>query len=253
MVDYINKGEKLEERPINLEDIRDRFIAYHDNLPFGILSKSSYIDLKKMKIVSSVIFDDEYKILKTESRIMVKSLRTLKMPLFLGFLRNLFIIHFDDNLLEEELLEYIELNRNKVQYVWIDEFQNLLKELREMIVQESMVEKELRKEINVLKLIKENEIDFLEWRLRMKKISMEDNDKDEYFQHMEFKKKKVKSKQNVDKMSELIREKEMNILDDDAILELENYRRDVKEELRIVKIKIEKLKVSEERIEELRL
>ena len=66
-------------------------------------------------------------------------------------------------------------------------------------------------------------------------------------------KKKVKSKQKVDKMSELIREKEMNILDDDAILELENYSRDVKEELKIVKIKIEKLKVSEERIEELRL
>ena len=32
-----------------------------------------------MKIVSSVIFDDEYKILKTESRMMAKSLRTLKI------------------------------------------------------------------------------------------------------------------------------------------------------------------------------
>ena len=33
-----------------------------------------------MKIVSIVTFNDEYKILKTESRIMVKSLGTLKMP-----------------------------------------------------------------------------------------------------------------------------------------------------------------------------
>ena len=81
MLDYINNGEKLEERPINLEDVRDKFIAYSGNY-FGILSKSSYIDFKKMKIASSVIFDDEYKILKTESRIMVKSLRILKMPLF---------------------------------------------------------------------------------------------------------------------------------------------------------------------------
>ena len=97
MVDYINNGEKLEERAINLEDIRDKFIAYSDYLPFGILSKSSYIDLKKMKIVSSGIFDDEYKILKTESRIMIKSSKTLKMPLFLGFLRNPFITHFHDN------------------------------------------------------------------------------------------------------------------------------------------------------------
>ena len=28
MVAYINNGEKLEKRPINLEDIRDKFIAY---------------------------------------------------------------------------------------------------------------------------------------------------------------------------------------------------------------------------------
>ena len=68
-----------------------------------------------MKIVSSVIFDGEYKILKTESRIMVKSLKTLKITLFIRFLRNPFIIHFNDNSLEEELSEYIELNRNKFQ------------------------------------------------------------------------------------------------------------------------------------------
>ena len=43
-----------------------------------------------MNIISSATFDDEYKILKTKSRIMVKSLRTLKMPLFLGFLKNAF-------------------------------------------------------------------------------------------------------------------------------------------------------------------
>ena len=85
MVDHINNSEKLEENPINLEDIRDKFIAYSENLPFGILSKSSYIVLYKMKTVSSVTFDDEYKILKTKSIIMVKSLKTLKMPLFLRF------------------------------------------------------------------------------------------------------------------------------------------------------------------------
>ena len=45
MVDYINKSEKLTERPINLEDIRNKFIAYSDYLPFGILAKSCYIDL----------------------------------------------------------------------------------------------------------------------------------------------------------------------------------------------------------------
>ena len=73
-----------------------------------------------MKIVSSVTFNDEYNILKTESRIILKPLRTLKMPVFLEFLTNPFIIRFNDNALEEELLEYIELNRNKAQYMWID-------------------------------------------------------------------------------------------------------------------------------------
>ena len=65
-----------------------------------------------MNVVCSVIFDDEYKILKTKSRMMVKSLRTLKMPLF--------------------LLKYIKLNRNKVRYVWTVEFKKWLKELREV-------------------------------------------------------------------------------------------------------------------------
>ena len=45
MVDRINNIEELTERPINLKNVRDKFIAYSDDLPFGILSKSSYIDL----------------------------------------------------------------------------------------------------------------------------------------------------------------------------------------------------------------
>ena len=86
-----------------------------------------------MKVASSVTFGDEYKILKTESRTMINSLRTLKMPLFLEFLRDAFKIHNNYND-EEELLEYIKLNRNKVQYVWIDEFKKSLKELREVLI-----------------------------------------------------------------------------------------------------------------------
>ena len=63
-----------------------------------------------MYIISSGIFDDEYKILKTKSRIMVKSLKALKMPLSLGFLNYI----SEEELSEEKLLEYIELNKNKV-------------------------------------------------------------------------------------------------------------------------------------------
>ena len=85
---------------------------------FYPLKYSIYIDLRKMNIISSVTFDDEYKILKTKSRMMVKSLKTLKMSLFLGFLKYI----SEEELSEEKLSKCIELNKNKVQNVWIDEF-----------------------------------------------------------------------------------------------------------------------------------
>ena len=104
-----------------------------------------------MKIVSSVIFDDVYKILKTESRMMVKSLRKLKIPLFLGFLRDAFKMHYNDVTKEEEVLKSVKINISKMHYVWIDEFRKWLKELREVIDQERIIKKELRKERDVLK------------------------------------------------------------------------------------------------------
>ena len=66
-----------------------------------------------------------------------------------------------------------------------------------------MTKKELRKEANVLKSKKEDEIDLLEWRLRMEKILMKDNDIDEYFQYTELDKRKEKSKQELDKINGL--------------------------------------------------
>ena len=44
----------------------------------------------------------------------------------------------------------------------------------------------------------------------------------------------------------------MNITDDNAILKIEDYKRDVKKELEITEIKLENLKVPEERIDELK-
>ena len=41
---------------------------------------------------------------------MAKSLRTLKMPLFLGFLRDTFKMHFSD-VLEEEVLKYTKIKK----------------------------------------------------------------------------------------------------------------------------------------------
>ena len=176
LVDHINNGENLKETPINLEDIKDKFIAYNDILPIGILSKSSYIDLRKMNTVSSVTFDDEYKTLET------KALTSLKMPWFLGFFKYV----SEEELSEETLLEYIELNKNKVQNVWIDEYKKYLKELDDgkCMTRKCMTKREIRMKIKELKSEKEDKIDLLEWKLRIEKISIKDDNVDEYFQKM---------------------------------------------------------------------
>ena len=74
---------------------------------------------------------------------MVKPLNALKMPLFLGFLKYI----SEEELLEEKLLEYIELNKTKVQNVWIDEFKKWLKELRNAIDHKYMIKRDLRMKI----------------------------------------------------------------------------------------------------------
>ena len=47
-----------------------------------------------------------------------------------------------------------------------------------------MIKRELRMKIKESKSEKENKIDLLEWNLRMEKLSMKNNDADEYFQGM---------------------------------------------------------------------
>ena len=54
-------------------------------------------------------------------------------------------MHYNDVIKKEEVLKYVKLNINKVHYVWIDQFKKWLKELREVIDQERIIIKELRK------------------------------------------------------------------------------------------------------------
>ena len=58
------------------------------------------------------------------------------------------------------------------------------KELRDTINQKYMIQRDLMMKIKELKSEKKDKIDLLEWKLRMEKISMKDNDKDEYFQRV---------------------------------------------------------------------
>ena len=50
MVNYINTGEILIKIPIYLSN-KNECMTYCNELPFGILCYSSYIDLEKMKVV----------------------------------------------------------------------------------------------------------------------------------------------------------------------------------------------------------
>ena len=58
MVNYINKGKNLIKRLIDLSS-KNKWMAYCSELPFGILSYSSYRDLEKIKIVFSVVEKNE--------------------------------------------------------------------------------------------------------------------------------------------------------------------------------------------------
>ena len=74
-----------------------------------------------MNFIYSVIFDVKYKPLET------KTLKLLKIPLFLGFLKYI----SEEEVSEEELLKYIELNKNKVQNVWVYEYIKISKRTKE--------------------------------------------------------------------------------------------------------------------------
>ena len=58
MADYINKGENITKRPIDLSN-KNKRMAYYNELPFGILSYSSSRELGKMKIVFPVAEKNE--------------------------------------------------------------------------------------------------------------------------------------------------------------------------------------------------
>ena len=80
---------------------------------------------------------------------MVTALKVLKMSLFIGFLKTLKDnnkTHSNDIILQEELLKYMRLNKKEIEYVKIDEFIKMLKELKGVFEQENMI-KENKKTI----------------------------------------------------------------------------------------------------------
>ena len=103
-----------------------------------------------------------------------------------------------------------------------------------------MISGKLPEEKKILKSEKENEIDLLEWRLRMEKRIIEDNDMDEYFQNIELNKIKEESKQKVCEIDELIMMKEWEIIDGDWVKKFDDYKKDINEKLDIIERTLKK-------------
>ena len=104
--------------------------------------------------------------------------------------------------------------------------------------------------IKELKSEKEDKVDLLEWKLRIEKISMRDDVVDEYFQKMKLDEIK-ESKKEIDKINESIIIEEWRIDNGDMMVKLKDYIEHIEEELKPKEIILKKLKVSDERIDEI--
>ena len=185
-----------------------------------------------MNIIYFVIFIVEYKPLETKA---------------LGFSKYI----SEGEVSEEDLLKHIELNKIKVQNVWIYGYKEYLKELKDAISQKCMVRREIRMKIKELKSEKEDKVYLLEWKLRIEKISMRDYGVDEYFQKMNLDEIKEESKKEIDKINESIIIEKWRIDNDDMMVKLKYYIKDVEEKLKTKEVIFKKLKVSDERIDEI--
>ena len=108
--DHINNEKNLSKKPVHLSR-KNKQIYFCPELPFGILSFSSYVHIEAMVIISFEVDMNEQKLLGTISKQIVNALKLLGMP-FLGFLKKLneeSKIKSED--IDDELLKYIELNK----------------------------------------------------------------------------------------------------------------------------------------------
>ena len=81
MTKIINSGENLRKKSIDVS-IQTKQMAFYSDLPFGILSLSSYVNIESMNIIFSYVHMNVYQLLGIGSRQMVNAFRLLEKPLF---------------------------------------------------------------------------------------------------------------------------------------------------------------------------
>ena len=66
MTDYISIGKNLKIKPID-SNFSNKQIAYCPDLPFGIISFNSFVNIETMNIIPSDVEVNEHKLIGTKS------------------------------------------------------------------------------------------------------------------------------------------------------------------------------------------
>ena len=88
--EYIANGKNLKRKPIN-SNFSNKQIAYCFELPFGIISFNSFVNIENINIIFCDVEVNEYKLIGTKSDELVNALKQLGLPHFFGFIRQLLL------------------------------------------------------------------------------------------------------------------------------------------------------------------
>ena len=104
--------------------IKNKDVTFCSELPFGILSFNSYLDIESMKVISSIVEINEYKLLSIRSPDLMYAFTLLKVLDYLGFHKYLVETGYD--FLD---LEFIDIYDEIEVYIATKNYKNNLKKV----------------------------------------------------------------------------------------------------------------------------
>ena len=193
------------------------------------------------------------------------------MLLFMGFLKilgkNNKVHSDDDDVLEEELLKYLELNKKKINYMVIAGFKNKLAALNRILSYKNKIhkirclnfkrEEQVKDELNNLKLEKDEELELLQENLNSLTLRNTYLRRSNSFRgELELEEKIEKRADGIEKLKKKkVEELEkffiMDVEHIDLLLELDNDERYIQEQLILIEIKLEELKMFKKQLKQL--
>ena len=117
----------------NKPNLLNKKIAYYFELPFGILTSNSYVDIEIMCIISSDVKINEYKLFLINTLSFSYSFKKLEILHYLGFLKHLTKIDSD----------FIDIYHKLKVSIAIKDHENNVKQLKELRDLEVLIELEI--------------------------------------------------------------------------------------------------------------